>query len=30
MAALKEAGAYVVESPADIGATVAKALSEKK
>ncbi len=30
MAALKEAGAYVVESPADIGVTVAKALSERK
>ncbi|WP_456471127.1 succinate--CoA ligase subunit alpha [Caminibacter sp.] len=30
MAALKEAGAYVVESPADIGATVAKALKERK
>ncbi len=30
MAALKEAGAYVVESPADIGATVAKALRERK
>ncbi|GAX87323.1 succinyl-CoA synthetase alpha subunit [Lebetimonas natsushimae] len=30
MAALREAGAYVVESPADIGATVAKALKEKK
>jgi succinyl-CoA synthetase alpha subunit len=30
MAALEEAGAYVVKSPADIGATVAKALKEKK
>jgi succinyl-CoA synthetase alpha subunit len=30
MAALRDAGAYVVESPADIGATVAKALAEKK
>jgi succinyl-CoA synthetase alpha subunit len=30
MAALKEAGAYVVESPADIGVTVAKALAERK
>ncbi len=30
MAALKEAGAYVVESPADIGVTVAKALKERK
>ncbi|MEO1958594.1 MAG: succinate--CoA ligase subunit alpha [Nautiliaceae bacterium] len=30
MAALKEAGVYVVESPADIGATVAKALRERK
>jgi succinyl-CoA synthetase alpha subunit len=30
MQALKEAGAYVVESPADIGATVAKALADKK
>jgi succinyl-CoA synthetase alpha subunit len=30
MAALREAGAYVVESPADIGATVAKALRERK
>ncbi|WP_024790053.1 succinate--CoA ligase subunit alpha [Lebetimonas sp. JH292] len=29
MAALKEAGAYVVESPADIGVTVAKALKNK-
>ncbi|WP_024787922.1 succinate--CoA ligase subunit alpha [Lebetimonas sp. JH369] len=29
MAALKEAGAYVVESPADIGATVAKALKNR-
>ncbi len=30
MEALKEAGVYVVESPADIGATVVKALKEKK
>ena len=30
MEALREAGVYVVESPADIGATVAKALKEKK
>ena len=30
MEALKEAGVYVVESPADIGATVAKALKERK
>jgi len=30
MAALRDAGAYVVESPADIGVTVAKALAEKK
>ncbi len=30
MQALREAGVYVVESPADIGATVAKALKEKK
>jgi succinyl-CoA synthetase alpha subunit len=30
MAALKEAGAYVVESPADIGLTVAKALKERQ
>jgi succinyl-CoA synthetase alpha subunit len=30
MEALREAGAYVVESPADIGATVAKALQERK
>ncbi len=30
MEALKEAGAYVVESPADIGATVVKALSNRK
>ncbi len=30
MEALKEAGVYVVESPADIGATVVKALNNKK
>jgi len=30
MAALEEAGVYVVKSPADIGVTVAKALKEKK
>jgi len=30
MEALREAGVYVVESPADIGATVAKALKERK
>ncbi|GAB6044946.1 succinate--CoA ligase subunit alpha [Caminibacter profundus] len=30
MEALREAGVYVVESPADIGATVAKALQERK
>jgi len=30
MEALREAGVYVVESPADIGATVVKALNDKK
>ena len=30
MAALEKAGVYVVKSPADIGATVAKALQERK
>ncbi len=30
MEALREAGVYVVESPADIGVTVAKALKERK